>query len=315
MPLEFHRISAKTLEALPRTQTVFFFPVGALEDHGPHLPLGLDCLEAERLCVLAAEKLERDMPGWTGVLMPLAPMSVSAETAHVAVTVRGYVLRDWLVDACHSLERLDFFHFACFSGTLTPRQLTAIEEAGKIISRRGPFTMAYEWLGGKHRSAKPTLVSVNSGLVSAQRVMQSPLWPDPLEHGARRDTSVALALKSAAIAESEIAQLPTRPREGTRASRFWNLLKRRTSGYWGPSAPSEATAAWGESVLQNTINDAFPKLRAVWEGANPNFLFRSYYSVFPPNKSFFKSWILGVMLIGLVIAWYVFTFQSMGLTR
>ncbi len=90
---------------------------------------------------------------------------------------------------------------------------------------------------------------------------------------------------------------------------------RKTRDYWGPASPAEATAAWGESVMQNTVNDAFPKLRAVWEGANPNFLFRSYYSVFPPNKSFFKGWLMSVFLIGLVLAWYVITFQNLGLTR
>ncbi len=315
MPLEFSRISAPTLTALVRSQTVFFFPVGGLEDYGPHLPLGLACMEAEKLCQLAAERLERELPGWTGVLMPLAPLSVSNETTQISVGVRGHVLRDWLIDACHSLENAGFSHFACFSGTLTPRQLTAIEEAGKNISRRGPFSMAYEWLGGKRKKAKPSFVCINSGLISAARVMQSPLWPDPLEHGARRDTSVALALKNGSVKESELALLPARPRQGSRWTRLFERWTKKTSGYWGPASPVEATAAWGESVLQNTVNDAFPKLRAVWEGANPNFLFRSYYSVFPPNKSFFKGWLLGMLLIGLLLAWFMFTFQSMGLSQ
>ncbi|MDR3608915.1 MAG: creatininase family protein [Oligoflexia bacterium] len=311
MPQEFSRISAQTLEGLPKQQTVFFFPVGGLEDHGPHLPLGLDCLEAERLCTLAAERLERELPGWTGVLMPTAPLSVSSVTTRTAVTVRGHVLRDWLVDACHSLESAGFGHFVCFSGNVDPRQLTAIEEAGKIISRRGPFSMAYEWLGGRSGRAKPTLVSVISGLVSASRVMESPLWPDPVEHGGRRDTSVALALKALPAQGADPATLPARSKTGSRWTRLLDRWQKKVSGYWGPAAPSEATAAWGESVLQTTVNDAFPKLRAVWEGGNPNFLFRSYYSVFPPNKSFFKGWILSLLLIALLLAWFTLSFQTL----
>jgi creatinine amidohydrolase/Fe(II)-dependent formamide hydrolase-like protein len=313
MPLEFARLSAKQLAELPKTRTVFFFPVGALEDHGPHLPLSLDVLEAQKLCELAAGKLEREMHGWTGVIMPSAPLSVSSDTTRMALTVRGHVLRDWLVDFCKGLTRAGFAHFVCFSGNLGPRQLTAIEEAGKIVSKRGLLAMLLEALG--HRPSaetpKPTLVSVMSGLISANRVMESPLWPDPVEHGGRRDTAVALALQAIPPSAPELTELPPRPRPTSRWQRLWDRLSRRSSGYWGPSSPAEATPAWGQSVLETTVNDAFPKLKAVWEGANPNFLFRSYYSVFPPNKSFFKGWLLAVFLIALLVAWYWMAFQSL----
>ena len=291
----------------------FFFPVGGLEDHGPHLPLGLDLAEARKLCELAADKLERELPGWTAVLMPSAPLSVSCDTSQIALKVRAYVLRDWLVDSCHALERLKFAHFVCFSGDLGPRQLTAIEEAGKIISRRGPFSMALEWLGRKTRAdrPKPSLVSVHSGLISASRVMQSPLWPDPVEHGGRRDTSVALYLGLVRSDQLDPVALPAQPQAGSRTSRLFDRLRHRRHGYWGPVSPAEGTTAFGEATLESVVNDAFPKLRACWEGGNPNFLFRSYYSVFPPNQSFFHGWLLAVCMIALLLAWYWIAFQSL----
>src|SRR4051812_27649026 len=121
------------LDALPKSQTVFFFGVGPLEDHGPHLRMGLDVAEAEWLCRSAAERLEKEKPGWVGVLMPSVPLGIDSDTTELAITVRPHVLRDWLVDACRSLRRAGFSHFVCFSGHLGPRQLTAIEEAGKIL--------------------------------------------------------------------------------------------------------------------------------------------------------------------------------------
>ena len=54
MPIELTKITASQVQLLPREKTVFFFPVGPLEDHGPHLPLGLDMEEASRLCFLAS---------------------------------------------------------------------------------------------------------------------------------------------------------------------------------------------------------------------------------------------------------------------
>ncbi|MCM2322771.1 MAG: creatininase family protein, partial [Oligoflexia bacterium] len=136
MPFDFAAISSDQLRSLPRSRTVFFFPVGPLEDHGPHLPMGLDLYEARRLCELAAERTEKELPGWTAVLMPPAPLGLEGNTTSLVLSVRGHVLRDWLVDACSALIRQGFLHFACFSGHLGPRQLTAIEDAGKIIRRK-----------------------------------------------------------------------------------------------------------------------------------------------------------------------------------
>src|SRR5262245_40865058 len=128
MPFEITRMTSVQLKTLVPSQTVFFFAVGPIEDHGPHLPLGLDLFEAQRLCQFTAESLEKEMPGWKAVLMPAAPLGVNSDTTETAITVRGHVLKDWIVDACRSLSRSGFRHFVSFSGHLGPRQLTALEE-------------------------------------------------------------------------------------------------------------------------------------------------------------------------------------------
>src|SRR5581483_3916711 len=99
MPFELVKISSLKLESFPKKNTVFFFPVGPLEDHGPHLPIGLDLKEATQLCFAAAKKLEDEVAGWVGVIMPPAPLGIDSNTTHLAVTVRAHVLRDWLVDS------------------------------------------------------------------------------------------------------------------------------------------------------------------------------------------------------------------------
>lgn len=304
MPFELTHISAHQLLELPRRTTVFFFPVGPLEDHGPHLPLGLDLAEAHELCRRAGERVEREMPGWRAIVMPVAPLGISADTQDVALTVRGYVLRDWLVDACRGLERAGFFHFGCISGNLGPRQLTAIEEAGKLVRKRTRWIrLARRIFAGRNteRDPLPSLFSVSSGQVTAADVRRSPLFLDPREHGGRRDTSVALALDTALVAPS-YATLPERPPANpshwARARMHW---LREISGYWGK--PAEASAAWGEGVLKGTLDEVFPKIRAVLEGADPNLLFRSWYSILPPNRSFFTSWLLFAALTSLLLLW------------
>ena len=143
--------------------------------------------------------------------MPCAPLGIDSNTTRVAVTVRGHVLRDWLVDGCRSLIRAGFLHFVCFSGNLGPKQLTAIEEAGKSIRRSGRWG---RWAGvmARRNSVSPTLISASSALTSWKDVLASPFGPDPEEHGGRRDTSIALAI-SKDLVDPSYACLPKMERE------------------------------------------------------------------------------------------------------
>lgn len=317
MSVDFIRLTAKQVQELPPTQTVFFFPVGPIEDHGPHLPIGLDISEADYLCRMAAERLEREMPGWVGVVMPAGTLGVSSNTSALALTVRGYVLRDWLVDSCRSLTRAGFRHYVCFSGQLGPRQLTTIEEAGKRVMRRGPITWLRSLFApvGSPAGTRPTFASACSALANARHTRESPLWSDPMEHGARRDTSVALALgwmnrQPITPATATALKLVQAPRCGSLLTRGWELLTGKRSGYWGLTSPTEGTAPQGEAILRGSLDEIFPKLRAVWEGTHPNQLFRSWYSILPPNQSFFKAWLLGILILAMMLAWLYLSVQS-----
>ena len=308
MPVELVELKRGDIEALPKSRTVFFFPLGPVEDHGPALPVGLDLGEAHALCRLTAERMENDLPGWVGVLMPTAPLGIDSDTTEFAITVRGHVLRDWLVDACRSLNRFGFEHFVAYSGHLGPKQLTAIEEASQTLAWRGIAGRVRALLPSAKNRPRPRLVSASSAAVSPATVKKSPLWPDPEEHGGKRDTSVALALGVLAAPPSG---LPARPRPAeTFLSRFFLRLEHRTAGYWGD--PSGASAEDGQRALTDGVDAAYAKLRAVWEGANPNQICRSWYSVIPPNRSFFAAWVLSFGIIFLMVAWLWIGFEVGG---
>jgi len=290
MPLELKKISAQKFKSLGPEKTVFFFPVAPLEDHGPHLPIGLDLMEAERLSFLAAEKLENESPDWTGVVMPAAPLGIDSNTSTLAIRVRPHVVRDWLVDSCSALIRAGFRHFVCFSGHPGPRQLTAIEEAGKMLKRK-------TWARGKKG---PVLLSATSAAISFKEVLDSPIQADPNEHGGKRDTSIGLSLAKDSVDPSYL-NLPARSRGDSRIGRVFARFTRRCSGYWG--SPAEASAENGQLILGRTINHVFPKLRSVWDGQRPRSNFRSWYSLIPPNWSFFKAWIMIIIIFLMMLAW------------
>ena len=68
MIAQFSRLKSDELKALQPLLSVFLFPVGGLEQHGPHLPMGLKLIQAEVTARLIAEKLEQRMPLWNFIL-------------------------------------------------------------------------------------------------------------------------------------------------------------------------------------------------------------------------------------------------------
>ena len=66
-----HRLSDMTWEEvrdMDRVHAVAILPVGAVEAHGPHLPLGTDVIIAEAMAKSGAEKLAKD--GFTVLILP-----------------------------------------------------------------------------------------------------------------------------------------------------------------------------------------------------------------------------------------------------
>ncbi len=290
MPFLFSDLTSQELQSMDPETTVFLFPVGPLENHGPHLPLGLDLREAERLSWKLGERIEAQKAPWTGVIMPVAPLGVQADTRKLAWTVRPYVLRDWLVDACKGLSRAGFRHFVCLSGHLGPKQLTAIEEAGKMVMR------SKRWSFSKK---KPYLVSASSALVSFKDAKKSLFRPNPPEHGGERDTSIALAIDAQSV-RAAYAHLPE-------ITRRQGAKEGLPPGYWGN--PAAAKPEQGEGLMESALDEIFPKLSAIWEGSNPRLFFRSWYSLLPPNQSFFKAWILAALFLAIFLGWVYLSTQ------
>ncbi len=292
-------LTADELRSLPRDRTAFWIPVGALEDHGPHLPMGADLMEAEFLCIELSERLGTRLTDWNWILCPALPASVDAATTETALTTRAHVVRDYLVDTCDALARNGFLFFGVISGTMGPRQLVAIEDAGRLVRKKHAGGVITRHFRGK--SPKPTLFCPTIALVSREQAMRSPLYPTPEEHGGRADTSLILALEPGRVRDSARG-LPA----ATRDLRGWEYLrarlKRKVRSYVG--APALATAEEGHSLLAERVDAMASKSEAVLRGEKAEWVLRSWYSVFPPNRSFFRAWCLALS-IGIVLAAWV----------
>lgn len=71
-------LTTNDVAGLDQVRAVAVLPLGAIEQHGPHLPLSTDAVICEALAVAAAGQLDTDSPVY---LLPMLPVGLSLEHA------------------------------------------------------------------------------------------------------------------------------------------------------------------------------------------------------------------------------------------
>lgn len=135
-------LSTSALEALDRARALAIITVSPLEEHGPHLPLGVDAFTARHFAELIAERVVAERPGWSAVLAPTLYLGSFTFEAAGTVSVRQRVVRDVVIDYGEALARAGFRHLLIANGHAGPTHLTALDEAAAIVSRRHGVIMA-----------------------------------------------------------------------------------------------------------------------------------------------------------------------------
>lgn len=113
-------------------------PVGAVEAHGPHLPLDTDRVIAEAMAEEGARRL-RSAEVWALVLPPVAytPAPFAANFPGT-LSLRAETLIALLVDLATSLERIHVRQLAIANAHLDPTHLQALYDAiGRIHAETG----------------------------------------------------------------------------------------------------------------------------------------------------------------------------------
>jgi creatinine amidohydrolase len=138
---KLEELSSPALAALDRARTVVILTVSPLEEHGPHLPVGVDAFTAAFFARRIAERVVAERPGWRAVLAP--PLHLGSFTFDDVgtVRVRQRTLRDVVREYGESLARGGFRYLLVANGHAGPGHLAALEEAAAAVSRRHRVTM------------------------------------------------------------------------------------------------------------------------------------------------------------------------------
>jgi len=242
-------MSTPALDALPRERTVIILTVSPLEEHGPHLPVGVDAFTARHFAEGLAERLVGSRPGWTVVLAPTLHLGTFTFDTVGTVRVRQRVVRDVVVDYGDSLAPAGFRYILVANGHGGPGHLVALEEAAAIVSRRRGVTMAslsghlaWAFLRGRY------LGKIEAALGRTLSSEERRAFAED-SHGGWWETSVMLLLKPQLVAEA-YRQLPPARYSPSRRLLPNYPLRNGGEGYVGhPALADAAFARAGAEVL------------------------------------------------------------------
>lgn len=102
----FARLTSKEIAELPKQNALIILPIGAVEQHGPHLPVFTDSLIAEGILHSACKHLKEEDNIWI-----LPPIAYSKSIEHLGyagtISLSGSTLEAMIKDIAASLKKAD----------------------------------------------------------------------------------------------------------------------------------------------------------------------------------------------------------------
>ena len=192
-------VDAARLARDPRS--VILLPLGAVEEHGPHLPLLVDWLGAEELARRLAPHLRRG--GWQPVLAPALPYGVSrlAEEWSGTVSLSRPLVTRLIVEVVRALARHGFRRFVLVNYQADPDHLRAMAAARRALERGRKLRVVYAGFAPDQ--------AANDAMSNPRvlRLLRSPR-PESEWHSGELETAMMLSVRPGLVRRSVARKLP-----------------------------------------------------------------------------------------------------------
>lgn len=219
---------------LDRARAVALLPVGAVEAHGPHLPLTTDVIIAEAMAGAAARGLASH--GFMPVLLPTLAYTAAPFAAGFpgTVSVRPETVAALVGDVARSLADQGFRCLALANAHLDPAHVAALAAAVEAARAEGGITVVFPDV-----TRKPWALRLTDEFRSGAC------------HAGRYEGSMVMAVRPDLVREALRRALPENPASLSRAIRDG---KRTFEGAGGPEAyfgdPAAASREEGEVTIE-----------------------------------------------------------------
>ncbi len=214
--------------------SVAILPVGAIEAHGPHLPLETDVIIAQAMARSGAARLAAR--GLRVLVLPPLTYTAAGFAQGFAGTLslRPETVTATVVDIAGSLARHSFGVLAIANAHLDPGHLASLEAAVNTIRREVGLAVAFPNL-----AAKPWALRLGDEFKSGAC------------HAGQFETSIVLAERPELVRQVVMAGLPPNPASLSRAIREGKQSFEEAGGdraYFG--YPDQATPEEGRATIE-----------------------------------------------------------------
>lgn len=213
-------------------QTAAILPVGAVEAHGPHLPLETDVIIAQAMARAGSTALHAS--GIAAVILPPLCYTAAgfARGFSGTISLHPSTVSATIADIAANLSRQGYQIFAIANAHLDPEHLASLDQAAETIRRTG-MKVAFPNLTRKPWASQLT-EEFKSGAC----------------HAGQFETSVVLAERPELVRLSQ-TQLPANPASLSQAIRAGKHTFEEAGGpqaYFG--YPARATAEEGRATIE-----------------------------------------------------------------
>lgn len=248
----FHRLDQMTLKglrALDRARTVVLLPVGMLEEHGDHLPLGTDNFAAEAVTLSAAAWLLENDRELSVLMMPLVPFGTDPVdtrrsdlfTQAGSVWISRETLKSIVLDLAGHMVRYGFRYVFPVGFHGGAEQCVALEEVCAQMRAAHPGLVMFEPAGYVMAGAEHDMTPGVATLLGRPLTPKEEVALKGSIHAAMFETSMMLYLRPDLV-DPAYKHLRTIEWKQIYAMPDW-------PGYVG-SGPSHANADVGGAVLR-----------------------------------------------------------------
>jgi creatinine amidohydrolase len=159
-------------QGLSKTRTILI-PVGSVEEHGSHLPLSTDTIQAYEVAKSAASRIP------LFVAPPLHYGNCRSTSCHPGtISISTNTIRSFIVDIVTSCHAIGLMNFIILSGHAGGAHKMALQDAGEDLLKKFPdiniaVVTEYDLAKNEGRSIIETLNDSHAGEIETSRIMYS----------------------------------------------------------------------------------------------------------------------------------------------
>ena len=309
MPIyKYENLTHQELASLVRDRTVVLLPTGPLEQHGPHLPLGVDAMTAAYFGETLAERLLDARKDWNFILFPTIFAGSDTLTYTGTIEVRPAVLRALIYDCCKQLARDGFKTIIGINTHGGPRHSIVLDEVAAKVRWRYRARMINASGRILHDVLSGEFIEKIDSFMKNQSAPLSSAEKEGLKHdfhGGLLETSIMM------VARPELVKPLYKELKPALVTSFYKL--RRTSGrtvgegLGHLGSPALARPEIGKAAVEVLLSDIIPLVDRFLKGENVYKAFRTKFYYIPFLRTDFRYLAIfaAACLVMTVMLWVV----------